>query len=177
MQRPCNMPWISSSYAPNISTKDHPGCLQSMSKPQEHKSWKNIFMLRYLKVFIPLAWEPTVQRTTFFRLAPHVTDLLILGSNHRIPLARWWWSDDGRRWVSLFFFTGGVFFMLGSFHSWTSGCCFTVVVNAIWQVIRQVCWPSGITVLTLSSEVNIINILGFLSCMFFRAQKYVFCSL
>ena len=60
MQKPCNMPWISSSYAPKISSKDHASCLQSMSKPPEHKSWKNVFMPRNLKVFIPLAREPTV---------------------------------------------------------------------------------------------------------------------
>ena len=38
MQKPYNMPWISGLYAPNISSKGHASCLQSMSKPPEQKS-------------------------------------------------------------------------------------------------------------------------------------------
>ena len=74
MQKPPNMPWISSSYAPKISSKDHASCLESMSKPPEHISWKNVLVPRNLKVFIPLAREPTVHCLSKLT-RPRISDL------------------------------------------------------------------------------------------------------
>ena len=74
LQKLYNMPWISGLYAPNISSKGHASCLQSMSKPPEQKSWKNVLMPRNLKFFIPLAREPTVHcKSNSKILAPHHT--------------------------------------------------------------------------------------------------------
>ena len=61
VQKPCNMPLISSLYAPNISFYGHARCLPTISKHFEHKSWKNDFKPKNLKFFIPLLREPTVQ--------------------------------------------------------------------------------------------------------------------
>ena len=65
VQKPCNMPLISSLYAPNISFYGHARCLPTISKYFEHKSWKNDFKPKNLKFFIPLLREPTVHCANF----------------------------------------------------------------------------------------------------------------
>ena len=61
MQKPCNMPLISSLYAPNISFYGHARWLKTISEHFDHKSCQNDFKPKNLKFFIPFLRELTVQ--------------------------------------------------------------------------------------------------------------------